>query len=247
MRAELGFDPSDGVTTADWLLTPSQRLLAVAAGDVFADPTGELTAARNALHWYPHDVWLLVMAGYWRRIAQLEHFVGRTAAVGDELGSRLVAASLVRDLIRLAFLQERRYAPYPKWLSAAFATLARPEALALAGALAADEGQARETALCEGYRLVAEAHNSLGVTDRVDPQVRPFYGRPFVVLGADRFDVALRTAVQDSELQRVDHDAGGVDAVSDSADVLTRPDVWQRLRRLYDRGESDEGARNDGM
>ena len=139
MRAELGFDPSDGVTTADWLLTPSQRLLAVTAGDVFADPTGELTAARNALHWCPHDVWLLVMAGYWRRIAQLEHFVGRTAAVGDELGSRLVAASLVRDLIRLAFLQERRYAPYPKWLSAAFATLARPEALALAGALAADD------------------------------------------------------------------------------------------------------------
>ena len=35
----------------------------------------------------------------------------------------MVAARLVRDLMRLSFLLERRYAPYSKWLGSAFAKL----------------------------------------------------------------------------------------------------------------------------
>ena len=66
---ELGFDPVGSISATEWLATPSQTLLELTAGEVFADPIGELTAARTALAWYPHDVWLLVMAGHWRRIA----------------------------------------------------------------------------------------------------------------------------------------------------------------------------------
>ena len=43
--------------------------------------------------------------------------------VQDELGSRLVAMRLVRDLMRLGFLLERQYAPYIKWLGTAFQRL----------------------------------------------------------------------------------------------------------------------------
>ncbi len=49
--------------------------------------------------------------------------MGRTAEKGDELGSQLVAARIVRDLVRLCFLLERRYPPYMKWLGSAFARL----------------------------------------------------------------------------------------------------------------------------
>ena len=49
------------------------------------------------LAWYPDDVWLWLLACQWRRIDQEEPFVGRTAEVGDELGSRVIAARLVRD------------------------------------------------------------------------------------------------------------------------------------------------------
>jgi hypothetical protein len=89
---------------------------------------------RELLAWYPNDVWLVVMAGHWRRIAQLEHLPGRATSTGDEMGSHVIVASLVRELMRLALLQERRYPPYPKWIGTAYASLGRPEAPALAAA-----------------------------------------------------------------------------------------------------------------
>ena len=235
MEEQLGFDPLVGVEVADWLVTPSQRFLSVIAGDVFADPIGDLTAARNAVAWYPHDVWLLVMAGQWRRLSQLEHFMGRTGLRGDELGSRLITAHLVDDVMRLAFLQERRYAPYPKWFGSAYALLGRSEERTLKAALAAESWTKREEALSEAYRLVATAHNELGVTAQLDPDVRPFYGRPFQVPDSNRFVEALRGAITDSNVCAIDHEAGSIDAVSDNTDILTRPHLWRSLRALYDR------------
>jgi hypothetical protein len=234
MRAELGFDPLTGITVADWLLTPSQRLLSITAGDVFADSVGELSAVRNALAWYPDDVWLLVMAGQWRRISQLEHFMGRAGARGDELGSRLIAAQLVEDVMRLGFLQERRYAPYPKWFGTAYSMLGRPEQPALEAALEARTWTEREAALSDAYRLVARAHNELSVTEELDPEVRPFWGRPFLVPDSDRFVNALRAAISDPAVRAIEHDAGAVNAVSDNTDVLTRPQLWRSLTALYE-------------
>jgi hypothetical protein len=234
MREVLGFDPLSGIAVADWLLTPSQRLLSVTAGDVFADSVGELSAVRHALAWYPDDVWLLVMAGQWRRISQLEHFMGRTGAREDELGSRLITAQLVEDVMRLGFLQERRYAPYPKWFGSAYALLDRPEQAALERALAAGEWREREEALSEVYRLVAQSHNELGVTEELDPEVRPFWGRPYLVPDSDRFVKALRAVITDPEVRAIDHDAGAVNAVSDNTDVLTRPGLWRSVSGLYE-------------
>jgi Domain of unknown function (DUF4037) len=231
----LGFDPLAGVEVADWLVTPSQRLLSVTAGDVFVDPIGELTAAREALAWYPHDVWLLVMAGQWRRISQLEHFMGRTGLRGDELGSRIITARLVEDVMRLGFLQERRYAPYPKWFGSAYVQLGRPEQPALEVALGASTWKEREEALSDAYRHLARSHNELGVTEPLDPEVRPFWGRPFLVPDSDRFVNALRSAIAEPELRAIEHEAGAINAVSDNTDVLTRPALWNSLRSLYDR------------
>jgi Domain of unknown function (DUF4037) len=235
LRAELGVDPLDGFGVTDWLVTPAQRLLELTAGEVFADPIGELTRAREILAWYPHDVWLLVMAGHWRRVAQLEHFVGRTGSRGDELGSQMIAAWLVRDLMRLTLLQERRYPPYWKWLGAAYAQLERPEADAVARSLGAGDWHSREEALVEAYEAVARRHNELGVTEAVDPTVRPFWGRPFRVLFADRFVDALCAAITDPEVHAVEHLAGSVDAVSDNVDVLSRARLFRQLTDLYDR------------
>ena len=235
LRQRLGLDPLDGFGVADWLVTPTQRLLETTAGDVFHDSTGDLTRVRDLLAWFPHDVWLLVMAGHWRRIAQLEHLIGRTATRGDDLGSRIIAASLVRDLMRLSLLQERRYPPYPKWLGTAYARLERPERAALDAALAASEWPAREDALVHAFESVARRHNELGATEPVDPTVRQFWGRPFRVLFADRFVDSLREAVSDPEVRAVEHLAGSIDAVSDNVDVLTEPRVWRELIGLYHR------------
>jgi hypothetical protein len=234
LRQRIGIDPRDGFDTRDWLRTPTQRLLELTAGDVFADPTCELTRVRQQLAFYPHDVWLYAMAGHWQRLAEYEHFVGRTGSRGDDLGSRLLAASLARDLMRLGFLQRRRYAPYAKWFGAAYAQLDLPERDALERAVRADEWPAREDALVDAYEAVARRHNELGVTEHVDPSVRPFWGRPFRVLFADRFTHALLAAVTDPDVRALSHPVGAIDAVSDNTAFLVRPELWTRVR-LYDR------------
>ena len=90
---------------------------------MYHDGLGELEPVRRQLAWYPREVWLWQLACQWRRIAQEEPFPGRAAEAGDQLGWRVLAARLVRDVMRLCLLLERRYAPYPKWLGTAFARL----------------------------------------------------------------------------------------------------------------------------
>ncbi len=109
---------------ADWLTVPEQTLLELTAGAVYHNGPGELAALRDRLAYYPRDIWLYLMAAQWRRIAQQEAFVGRAGDAGDDLGSRLLAAAIVHDLMRLCFFIERRYAPYGKWFGTAFARLA---------------------------------------------------------------------------------------------------------------------------
>jgi hypothetical protein len=106
----LGLDPRRGVDLIDWLALPQQLLLETTSGAVFHDPEGELSDFRGRLSWYPDELWFWLLACQWRRVDQEEPFVGRTAEVGDELGSRVLAARLARDLVRLCFLLERRYA-----------------------------------------------------------------------------------------------------------------------------------------
>jgi hypothetical protein len=235
LRERLGVDPLEVFTIQNWLTTPTQRLLELTAGEVFVDPIGELNRVRELLAWYPDDVWLYAMAGHWDRIGQYEHFVGRTGSRGDELGSRWLAASLARDLMRLGFLQARRYPPYAKWVGTAYAALGLPERVALERVLRADDWETREAALVEAYEAVARKHNALGITEYVDPTARGFWGRPFRVLVAERFVDALRAAITDPDVRAVSHPAGAIDALSDNTAFLERPDLLGKLAGLYDR------------
>lgn len=191
-RRYLGVAPDAELGLLDWLVLPQQQLLEITAGGVFHDGLGTLEPARARFAWYPHDVWLYRMAAQWSRIAQEEPFVGRAGQVGDDLGSRIVAARLVRDGILLALLHERRYAPYSKWLGTAFSRLGCADQLRplWAAALAASDWRQREQALASAGAILGAVHNDLGVTPPVDPAPRPFFGRPFQVLFADRFAAA---------------------------------------------------------
>jgi len=195
---------------------------------------GRLARVREALAWYPDQIWRWTLACQWSRVAQEEAFVQRTHEVGDELGSRVVAARLVRDLIRLALLQARAYAPYSKWLGTAFARLDHPDGLdvALADAVAATSYAERERALVTAYELVARRHNALGITDELDPAPRPYFDRPAMVLGADRFVQACLATVTDEAVAR--HGLiGSIDQFADNTDVLSNPEAFRRLVSVY--------------
>lgn len=238
LTSRLGFAPQPPIAALDWLLMPQQRILEITSGPVFHDGRGELGATRAVLEWYPEQVWLWLLACQWQRISQAEAFVGRTAEVGDELGSRVVTARLARDLMGLCFLAERRYAPYAKWLGTAFAALdaASDVGPALERALAAPDYPRREQSLADAYEAVARRHNELGITAPVDPTTRRYHGRPFRVLHAERFVAACREQVDDPFLQQLPL-VGSIDQFVDSTEILGDSDRPRRLRSFL---EGDE-------
>ena len=216
----LGFDPRGALTLLDWLATPTQRLAELTTGEVFHDGTGELTRARANVAWYPDDVWRYVLACQWRRVDQEEPFPGRCAEAGDDLGSRVVTARLARDLMRLCLLMHRRYPPYSKWLGTAFARLPGGAELAatLTAAVSADGYPARERHLTEAMTAVAALHNERGLTPPLDVGTRPFFDRPYQVLGAGRFTAALRATITDPRIRELPL-AGAADQFADSTDA----------------------------
>jgi hypothetical protein len=234
-RAALAWDPQAEIEVADWLTFPQQVLLSLTSGRVFRDDVG-LESIRARLAWYPRDVWLYLLASCWRRISQDEHLVARAALVGDELGSRVIAARLARDLARLCFLLERRHAPYAKWLGTAFRRLACGPELAplLERIVAANDWPARERALCDAYRRAAALQNASGLAEPLAEEPTPFYDRPFRVIFANRFSDALCARIVDPEVAELAKLApiGSLDTWSDSTD-LTNPRWRRRLTALY--------------
>ena len=109
----LNIDISKDLQPIDWLTLPHHKLLSVTSGRVFRDHLG-LGKIRARLSWYPHDIWLYILASAWKRISQEEHLMGRAGSVGDQNSSVIIGSRLVRDIMRLAFLMERKYPPYAK-------------------------------------------------------------------------------------------------------------------------------------
>jgi len=231
---QLGVDATAELTTTDWLLLSQQKVLEVTAGVVYRDDTGQLGRVRDMLAWYPEPVWLWMLACQWTRVSQEEAFVGRTAEVGDELGSRLVAGRLAREVMRLWFLMARTYWPYTKWFGTTFSRLAdaAPLGRVLGAAVAADNYPDREEALVAAYGLVGRRHNDLGLTQPVDAEVRPFHSRPFRVLMAERFSQACLDRIHDPHLLSLPL-IGSADQVADSTDLLSHGQRPRQLVGLY--------------
>ncbi|MHB1294898.1 MAG: DUF4037 domain-containing protein [Anaerolineae bacterium] len=234
-HAYLGFPAHLGLGVTDWLTLEPQKLRAIGSGAVYHDGLGTLQRLRETLRWYPHDLWLYLLACQWRRIDQEEPFMARCGDVGDDLGSRIVAARLVLDLMRLAFLMERSYPPYIKWLGTAFARLSCADELGplLERVLAAATWQKRQEHLSEAYRVVGRMHNALGLTPFVEPRIAPFFDRPYLVPGAGRFEEALYAAIADPAVRTLPRYVGAVWQYTDSTDVLSYPDCSRSLGAFY--------------
>lgn len=234
LHAQLGCNPLHAMTPLDWLLIPQQRLLGVVRGAVYHDEIGTLTATRQRLAYFPADVRMWMLACQWRRIDQDEPFVGRTAEVGDETGSRLSASRIVRDLMRLHFVLAGRYWPYAKWFGSAYRQLpASAEMLpGLDAALNASDYPAREIALVDAYEATARLHNASSLTETLDPTVAFFYERPFRVLRSDRFVRACLARVDDEWL-RTRPLIGSIDQFVDATDLIEDTTKAHVLRALY--------------
>lgn len=238
----LGWNSWRNPTNVDWLLASDERLLELTAGAIYHDGLGELQLMRQTFAYYPDQLWRYILAAQWQRISQKEAFVGRTGEVGDELGSAMVAGMLVRDLMRLAFLLERTYAPYEKWFGSGFAGLSIAPDLkpSLGAALASRTWSERQDHLGAVYQFLARAHNALGITEPLSPELRSYHRRPYRVLHAERFAEAIWATIRDPAVLALPPYIGSIDQFVDSTDLLTHDERRDRLKSVYTLGlESD--------
>jgi hypothetical protein len=235
-KARLGVDPLKKLTVTDWLTFPRQRLLVLTGGAVYHDGLGTLEKARAKLKYYPRDIWLYLLAAQWTKISQEEAFVGRAGDVGDELGSQVIAARLVREIMNLCFLMEREYAPYSKWFGTAFSNLKIAGKLGpvLRDALLAADWKSRERALAKAYSIVARAHNALKITGTLPVKASKYFGRPYMVIHGDAFAEAIFSEIKDPEVKRIKAKIGSVDQFTDSTDVAENVALCRKLGIAYE-------------
>ncbi|MBN2228160.1 MAG: DUF4037 domain-containing protein [Candidatus Thorarchaeota archaeon] len=230
-----GLFPSEDFSIIDWLTIPEQILRSIVSGRIFYDGLGELEPIIARLQYYPHELWLYLLANQWRRITQEIAFMGRCGQVGDELGSRIVGARLVRDMMKLCFLMEKQYAPYVKWFGTAFSKLGCAKDLKplFLKSLDADNWQDRETYLVQSYEYVAEMHNKLGITRPLDTKSTYFHNRPFRIIQSDKFSEEILNVIKNEEIKKLPEYLGGIDQYVDSTDVLGYTNKYRRFWSMY--------------
>jgi hypothetical protein len=236
-RKHLGFDIRDEIEPADWFTFAEQKLRALTGGAIFWDAIG-LETSRERFRYYPRDIWLYLLASGWTRIGQEEHLMGRAGSAGDEIGSALIAARLVRDIMRLCFLMEKQYAPYAKWFGTAFARLAIAKDLSplLQNVLSATTWLERQDYLSMAYEIAAMNHNRLAITEPLETKVSYFFDRPFLVIDGGKFAEAIAAQISDPGVKKLTSNRliGSMDQFSDSTDLVENLELRTILKKLYE-------------
>jgi hypothetical protein len=234
-KAYLGFNPDDAVGLLDWLTFSEHHLLAVTAGKVFHDDLG-LEQVRQKFAYYPHDLWLYLLASQWGKISQEEPFVGRTGDVGDELGSQVIAGRLVRAMMQLCFLMERRYAPYSKWFGSAFARLALGHQLGplLQRLLLAPGWREREGYLVQAFELLTTNHNTRALTASIPEKASWFHDRPYLVIQAETIAATIHAAIQDDQVHALPPLRGSINQLIELTDVVEDVEFCLRMRSIWE-------------
>lgn len=101
-----------------WLQIAEDKLATAVNGMVFRDDAGIFTRIRSALlAYYPENVWLLRLAQKLHDFAQYaQSNYARMMARQDYVTAGLCAAEGMKSAMELAYLLNRTYAPYYKWM-----------------------------------------------------------------------------------------------------------------------------------
>lgn len=232
--SRIGFDPRAKPSAHDWLSVSGQAALEVVAGPIFVEKTGELTSMRRALEWYPDDVWRYVLACDWIRIEQELPLMGRAADVGDDLGSRIIAARLVHTIMHMAFMTERRWPPYAKWFGMSFRGLADVDEVggALDDVLRATDIAQRQAGVASALDLLLDRQNASLLTATASASATvPFWDRPHLHPNPEIVSQLLG-GITDPVVAMLPRGRGSVEQRTDNVDVLV--DVAARMAAVAD-------------
>lgn len=114
-------------TYEEWLRIPEADIIHVINGEVWSDPLGEFTSVRQALNkYYPEPVRLRRIAHWCRFYSGMGTYALRRAILRDnDFYATTRFSNAIRLGIQLAFLLDKTYFPYDKWLMAYFERLPR--------------------------------------------------------------------------------------------------------------------------
>ncbi len=161
----------------DWFRLCEMDLLHITSGEVFHDPAGRWTAAREAFAYYPDRVWRKRIADWCMYVTGRDapYNLNRVGRRGDLVAAHIYFGQALRRVMELGCAIERRYAPYPKWQYRFFRTLGgcAPRILPILDRLnATHEWRPRVEGLVEINHVFAHRLHELGLTG--PPDIRPF-------------------------------------------------------------------------
>jgi hypothetical protein len=109
---------SDGaLQIKDWFFVPEQGLAEATNGKVFRDDSGEVSAIRDRLSYYPEDVRLKKLAGNLLVMGQSGQYnYPRCISRGDTAAAQLAVNEFVKSALNVIFLINKKYCPYYKWV-----------------------------------------------------------------------------------------------------------------------------------
>lgn len=237
-KSYLGLDVVRPIPVVKWFSMPEQKLLGLTSGKLFRDDL-QVERIRKKLSYYPPDVWLSLLAAEWCKISEEAAFIGRCAQLKDELGAQLITGRLVRSIMKLCFLMERRYAPYSKWFGTAFRSLKHSKDLQplLRRIFREVDLRKRNNLLNQAYERLGELHNRLKITKPQQVMACDIYKRGYKFVTGDIVAAAIRSKIRSREVKRFNYCLGSIDQFIDCTPILENPDLQKRLEGIFVRSK----------
>jgi hypothetical protein len=247
-KRRIGVTALEPLTEREWLSITQVRFLEAAGGKVFHDEAG-LNDLRARISWYPKEIWIFLMGCLWWRFRRWERSMGHSGFVGDDLGATVLAARVGRDIMRLAFMMEKTYAPYSKWFGSSFNRLSCAATLGpqLEDMMHSQTRQARDDAYARVGITLGTMHNDLGLTHYKEPRNKQASSRPFRIMFSDKFSRGLFAYVESSYLSGLFHRGitGNIDLITDNIDVALSASLGGKILDVFEPQDGEEVGRPD--
>lgn len=128
---ELGTPPHPPKDAKSWLRIQECQLYIFRHAPIFHDPLGELTARKQAFHFYPREAWLQRISDETFSVWHYGeyNFIDRMVYRRDSAAIAICLGSFIESTMKLCLLLNEDYAPYWKWLAAEFRKVPNIESL----------------------------------------------------------------------------------------------------------------------
>ena len=126
LKRTIGLDHAP-TTYPEWLSIPEEDIIHVINGEIWYDPLGKFSAIRETLNtYYPEPVRLRRIAHWCRYFSGMGTYALKRAILRhNDFYATTRFSNAIRLGVQLAFLLDKQYFPYDKWLMAYFERLPR--------------------------------------------------------------------------------------------------------------------------